>query len=654
MKKIIFLSVFLIIQIALIAQNVSVEGYVFEENNRGYLNAVKIMVLQKDSKMLVTETSTNLEGFFTVDLPINQDFIIRASKDVFKMKETDLSTKGKTAADKMYSKIQMERQPGYLLEMTLAEERTEEEVDAITEATIEVFNNTTGEQELALVNHPFPTFSHTLEQGNHYTLMIRKYGYFTKRMEAYVNIKGCILCFDGVSEIGPGVSDNLTSGFEVGTLLANVDLKKAELNQAFEIENIYYDYNKATIRRDAAKELDNLIVVLKDNPSFIVELGSHTDSRGSDAYNLSLSQERAVAAVDYIIEKGGIEQDRIVAKGYGETELSNKCANGVKCSDKQHQKNRRTELKIVGFTKHNPYDGLTLADILEREKSYEEILSEIENQQVQVFSADDLPPEIKADLERQERERAEREAKRNGQTSVVTSSPTSTSTSTTTTTSVSTPPTPSAKVDLNTSKKTELSATDLLEGIEVAKNDAKTTTPQSTSDQSNWSWSKPQTATQETRTEPTREYNTTQGAVEITPSDPFGSVEVTNKTTRPKTETTQAAPNSDVNLNALGGVEVEVNSISSQVGTIPQGYNGYKVEFFVSVEPLPVNHYIFTQHGSIIMEPLQNGGIAYVLGDFSSQYAADKFLNNVILPRYPDAKVIHYKNGERMPPVGGK
>ncbi|RZK16223.1 MAG: OmpA family protein, partial [Pedobacter sp.] len=72
----------------------------------------------------------------------------------------------------------------------------------------------------------------------------------------------------------------------------------------------------------------------------------HTDSRGKDAYNLTLSQKRAESAVQYIISRG-VNKNRITAKGYGETQLLNKCANNVSCSDAEHQLNRRTEFKIV-------------------------------------------------------------------------------------------------------------------------------------------------------------------------------------------------------------------------------------------------------------------------------------------------------------------
>lgn len=112
------------------------------------------------------------------------------------------------------------------------------------------------------------------------------------------------------------------------------------------VENVFYDYGKATLRPESKNELNRLVDFLKENPSIKVELGSHTDSRGSDAQNLQLSQKRAQACVDYLISQG-IDKSLLIAKGYGETKLLNKCGNGVNCSEDEHQMNRRTEIKVL-------------------------------------------------------------------------------------------------------------------------------------------------------------------------------------------------------------------------------------------------------------------------------------------------------------------
>jgi peptidoglycan-associated lipoprotein len=125
-------------------------------------------------------------------------------------------------------------------------------------------------------------------------------------------------------------------------------LEMITLNKPIRLENIYYNFDKADIRPDAAIELDKLVKIMKDNPTIWIELGSHTDSRGNDEYNQLLSQRRANSAVQYIIDQGG-NKNRITAKGYGESQLLNRCANGVNCSAAEHQQNRRTEFKIVKY-----------------------------------------------------------------------------------------------------------------------------------------------------------------------------------------------------------------------------------------------------------------------------------------------------------------
>lgn len=123
-------------------------------------------------------------------------------------------------------------------------------------------------------------------------------------------------------------------------------LDKIYKNVQVNISNIYYDYNKADIRPDAAKVLDTLVNVLKENPNVKVEIGSHTDSRGKDAYNMRLSQARAQSVVDYLVQHG-IDASLLSAKGYGETQPVNKCTNGVKCTEEEHQANRRTTFKVT-------------------------------------------------------------------------------------------------------------------------------------------------------------------------------------------------------------------------------------------------------------------------------------------------------------------
>lgn len=111
------------------------------------------------------------------------------------------------------------------------------------------------------------------------------------------------------------------------------------------INPIYFDFNKANIRPDAARELDKVVEVMKKYPNIKIVSGSHTDSRGRNNYNEKLSDRRAKSTVAYIIAKG-ISPSRITGKGYGENQLVNGCSDGVDCSNAQHQLNRRTEFVV--------------------------------------------------------------------------------------------------------------------------------------------------------------------------------------------------------------------------------------------------------------------------------------------------------------------
>jgi outer membrane protein OmpA-like peptidoglycan-associated protein len=129
-------------------------------------------------------------------------------------------------------------------------------------------------------------------------------------------------------------------------LVVNLNLPQQFVSNKVNINTIYFDFDKYNIRSDAAKELDKVVQVMNEYPELLIEAGSYTDSRGKDEYNMKLSERRAKSTVDYIVSKG-IDASRITYQGYGETQLVNGCSNGVKCSEEEHQLNRRTEFKIA-------------------------------------------------------------------------------------------------------------------------------------------------------------------------------------------------------------------------------------------------------------------------------------------------------------------
>jgi outer membrane protein OmpA-like peptidoglycan-associated protein len=111
---------------------------------------------------------------------------------------------------------------------------------------------------------------------------------------------------------------------------------------------IYFDLDKWNIRPDAALELEKILDVMKQYPTMKIDVRSHTDSRQTNKYNEKLSNRRAKSTMDWLV-KNGVDQNRLIGKGYGESLLVNKCADGVKCSEEEHQANRRSEFIITAL-----------------------------------------------------------------------------------------------------------------------------------------------------------------------------------------------------------------------------------------------------------------------------------------------------------------
>lgn len=127
-------------------------------------------------------------------------------------------------------------------------------------------------------------------------------------------------------------------------------LDKQKQDSLVIIENIFYDFQKWNLLPEAISTLDKAIEAMKQNPTVFIELISHTDSRGTNEFNMELSQKRASTAVDYIISKG-VDKSRITGKGMGEEQLVNRCKDGVDCTEEEHSQNRRTEFRIKNISK---------------------------------------------------------------------------------------------------------------------------------------------------------------------------------------------------------------------------------------------------------------------------------------------------------------
>lgn len=275
-------------------------------------NALVKLVLNSDT--LKTE-KTNLEGYTAFKTPKGPKYIFKASQVGYKINYLAFNT-NEPYTDTV--KIPLLRN-GFLLEVLIVDKATQA---PIQEAQVYVANDLSKAIDSSLTPLNGKTY-HFIFANNNFTVKADKFGYFL---------------------ISPGHVS--TFAITDDTLRVKLELSYLAAGAIVKLENIYYDFDKFNIRPDAAEELDRLVELMEKYPKMKIEMRSHTDSRGSDAYNKKLSQNRATSAAKYIISKG-IDKNRIAFMGYGETVLVNNCNNNKPCSEAEHQLNRRTEFKVL-------------------------------------------------------------------------------------------------------------------------------------------------------------------------------------------------------------------------------------------------------------------------------------------------------------------
>ncbi|MEX2590546.1 MAG: OmpA family protein [Chitinophagales bacterium] len=210
--------------------------------------------------------------------------------------------------------------------------KIKEQVDSTTTSPLKgvdiaIYSVENGKRALFAIdsNKNLTSYFHNLKAGKDFEMEFKKQGYFT--FTESIQTKGV---------------------FESDTFEVDATLEKIRKDKSYTLSNIYYAYNSAELNEASKETLDQLYTILSENESLIFELSSHTDSIGSAGYNQRLSQKRAQACVDYLLEKG-VSKDQLIAKGYGESQpiAPNTKPDG---SDNPEGRamNRRTEYKVIG------------------------------------------------------------------------------------------------------------------------------------------------------------------------------------------------------------------------------------------------------------------------------------------------------------------
>jgi len=278
------------------------------------LNQIPVVV--KQNGIILDTLYADKDGQISFPAKVNQEYSFEIGNEETEPLKDLYTTIGKAKSDTVDRTLNLKSK--YIpVSTVVVDDKTKEPVPNVE---VTMVNITSGKKEV-LKTDDKGNISTKLLRNADYEVIAQKQGFITSNIDLSTKLS----------------SDNLDK---------TLPIQKIRKGAKFEVENVLYDFGKATLRPESKIELNKIVAFLTENPTIKVELSSHTDSRGSDKSNLTLSQKRAQSCVDYLISQG-IPSKRIVAKGYGELQLLNKCKNGVTCDEADHQKNRRTEIKIL-------------------------------------------------------------------------------------------------------------------------------------------------------------------------------------------------------------------------------------------------------------------------------------------------------------------
>ena len=277
----------------------------------------------------ISKVMTDENGDYSFLVDPERKFELRGAKEGYFKDVNNLNTFAED--DVIISNLALEKDPGLSLYILVLDAKTNLPIDSVKVTIVDnMIDHTDSIYTDASGDYYMPLPDKKLMDRGSYNLTLKKTGYLV------ITVTYNIL-FDKEGQY------NVLEDMHIKMEKVEVGF---DLTDIIDLNPIYFDYNKAIIRPDAAIELDKIVQVMNDNPDMIIELGSHTDARGSSRDNQLLSDKRAKASAEYI-KKKITNPSRITGKGYGESKIVNECVDGVNCSELQHQVNRRTEFIII-------------------------------------------------------------------------------------------------------------------------------------------------------------------------------------------------------------------------------------------------------------------------------------------------------------------
>jgi outer membrane protein OmpA-like peptidoglycan-associated protein/tetratricopeptide (TPR) repeat protein len=275
-------------------------------------------IVLKENEIVIDSIQSNNVGDFSMPLDWQKEYEIYGHNKTLLTDTANASTVGRIKSDSIMVRLELEA-PEFLVKGIVIDKKSKERLSGVKVELLSMGDKIENE----MLSGTKGEFLFKLDRNKAYNL----YGFKKKNFSRKIAVSTVDLKESKIFEVV-------------------LELEEAKPDVPIVLQNIYYDYNKWDIRKDAEPELNNLFKFMRDNDKLRIELSSHTDSRGTHKYNYGLSRKRAESAVNYLIAKG-IAADRFQFIGHGETKLINDCKDGVECSEEKHQQNRRTEFKLI-------------------------------------------------------------------------------------------------------------------------------------------------------------------------------------------------------------------------------------------------------------------------------------------------------------------
>lgn len=291
-----------------------VKGNVTDESDNPVGSKIEILDA-KTGKVISTQESNSATGKFLVSLPSGKNYKMKVTSDGYHPHEETFNIPRGEKYKELEVNIKLKRKE----QIVDVEGSVLDEKGKPIKAKVEIVNNATGEVIARTTADQLGRYLSKLKGGKNYGMTVSADGYL----------------FQSINLDIPPNKDKLK--------LPPITLKKIQAGKNIVLNNIFFDFDKASLRPDSKPELQRVASVLQDNPSMKIEISGHTDNKGSATYNLRLSEARAKSVVDFLIASG-IEKSRLTFKGYGFLKpiASNDTEEG-------RQQNRRTEFKVLAI-----------------------------------------------------------------------------------------------------------------------------------------------------------------------------------------------------------------------------------------------------------------------------------------------------------------